>query len=71
MQIPKEFNHKYIVDRAVAVECIYQATKSLDTNPEAVSIINKSIPILKEKNYWKNFIGIHRFRKYYQSDTEW
>lgn len=55
----KEFNHKYIVDRAVAVECIYQATKSLDTNPEAVSIINKSIPILKEKNYWKNFIGIH------------
>ena len=53
------FNHKYIADRVIAIERIYQASKSLDTNPEAVSIINKSIPILKEKNYWKNFIGIH------------
>ena len=40
-----------ILDRAVTLECIYQATKSLNTNPEAVSIINKSILILKEKNF--------------------
>ena len=58
MQIPKSLIIN-ILDRAVTLECIYQATKSLNTNPEAVSIINKSIPILKEKNYWKNFIGIH------------
>ena len=55
MQIPK----KYIVDYVVAIECIYQATKSLAINPEAVSLINKSILVLKEKNYWKNFIDIH------------
>lgn len=54
-----DFNYESIVNRAIAIECIYQATKSLDTNIEAVSLINKSIPILKEKNYWKNFIGIH------------
>lgn len=54
-----DLNHESIVDRAIAIERIYQASKSLDTNSEAVSIINKSIPILKEKNYWKNFIDIH------------
>ncbi len=50
MQIPKSLIIN-ILDRAVTLECIYQATKSLNTNPEAVSIINKSILILKEKNF--------------------
>lgn len=45
-----DLNHEFIVDYAIAIERIYQASKSLDTNPEAVSIINKNIPILKEKN---------------------
>ena len=46
-----DFNHEYLVNHAIAIERIYQASKSLDTNPEALSIINKSIPILKENNF--------------------
>lgn len=54
-----EFNHESIVNHAIVTERIYQASKSLDTNPEAVSIINKNIPILKGKNNKLDFTDIH------------
>ena len=53
------FNHKYIADRVIAIERIYQASKSLDTNPEAVSIINKTLPTLKGENYKLDLVVIH------------
>lgn len=53
------FNHESIVDHAIAIERIYQASKSLDSHPEAVSIINKILPTLKEENYKLNLVVIH------------
>lgn len=52
-------NHESIVNHAVAIERIYQASKSLDTNPEAVSIINKTLPTLKGENYKLDLIDIY------------
>ncbi len=54
-----DFKHKYIVDHAVSIKRIYQASKLLDTNPEAVSLINKTLPTLKGENYKLDLIAIH------------
>lgn len=52
------FNHDSIADCTIAIELLYQASKLLDTNPEAVSLINRGITLLTEKNNKLDFTDI-------------